>query len=247
MNPYEPRFLLSAAAAAAAVYACWRLRRTRPWLAASAFWYAALLFPVSGLFQFGPQLVADRYSYMTTLPLAVLAGAALRRGLVRGRAAALAASAVIVLALAAACVRQQSFWSSSEALWARVLSSDPQCATAHVSLGVLRASQGRLAEAQDHFQSALDAYPGCEADQDRFAFLMESGGGSPQEERRLRASVETHPVCRKARANLGTVRAQRGDLEGALEILRLSVLLDPVELGVRRNLARVQSELKTRR
>ncbi|MBI2386861.1 MAG: hypothetical protein HYV14_12770, partial [Elusimicrobia bacterium] len=80
LDPAEPRFVAAAAAVAAAALVCWRRRLSRPWLAASAFWYAVLLFPVSGLFQFGPQLVADRYSYITTLPLAVLAGAALREG-----------------------------------------------------------------------------------------------------------------------------------------------------------------------
>lgn len=247
MDPYEPRFLLSAAAVVAAAWACWRLRRTRPWLAASAFWYSALLFPVSGLFQFGPQLVADRYSLITTLPCAILAGAALREGLARRSAASLSSAALSVAALAAACVHQQSFWRDSEALWARVLSGDPQCAMAHDSVGVLRAVAGRSAEAQDHFQRALDAYPGCVSDQDRLAAILEHGGGSLEEERRLLASVETHPVCRKARANLGTLRAQTGDLAGAVEILSVSVLLDPDDLGARLNLARARARLRSQR
>ena len=241
MDPFEARFLLSAAAVAAAAWACWRLRRTQPWLAASAFWYAVLLFPVSGLFQFGPQLVADRYSYITTLPLAVLAGAAVREGWPRRRAAF-----VVVLVLAAFCVRQQRFWRSSEEIWTRVLTGDPRCAMAHQSLGVLRASEGRFAQAQDHFQRALDVFPGCVEDQDRLAAVLAGASVSPEEERRLRASVETHPVCRKARANLGTVRAQTGDLAGAVASLSVSALIDPDDLGTRLNLARARAELKAR-
>lgn len=247
LNPYEPRFLLAAAAVAAAIWFCWRLRRARPWLTASAVWYAVLLFPVSGLFQFGPQLVADRYSYITTLPLAVLAGALLREGLTRRRAASSAAAITVVAVLAAACVHQQSFWRDSEALWARVLSGDPRCAIAHSSVGVLRVSAGRFAEAGERFQSALDAFPGCVEDQDRLAALLERGGGPPEEERRLRASVETHPVCRKARANLGALRAQTGDLRGAVGILRVIALIDPDDDGARRNLARARAELAARR
>lgn len=247
MNPHEPRFLLSAAVVAAAVWACWRLRDRRRWLAASAFWYAVLLFPVSGLLQFGPQLVADRYSYITTVPLAVLAGAAFRRGLARRPAAALAAAVVVIGALAAACVRQQSFWRGSEELWARVLSGDPDSATAHASVGVLRAFAGRFTQAQDHFQRALNAFPGCVEDQDRLAAFIDRGGGAPEEMRRLRAAVEAHPVCRKARANIGVVRAQVGDLRSAVEILRISALLDPEELSVRRNLARARAELAAAR
>jgi hypothetical protein len=36
--------------------------------------YAVAVFPQAGLFQNGPQLVANRYSYLACLPLALLAG-----------------------------------------------------------------------------------------------------------------------------------------------------------------------------
>lgn len=247
LNPFEPRFVAAAAVVAAAGVACWRQRRSRPWLAASASWYAVLLFPVSGLFQFGPQLVADRYSYITTLPFAVLAGAAYRAGLIRGRAVPTAAALVVVSILAAATVRQQSFWRDSEGLWARVLSRDPSCAIAHGSVGVLRASAGRLAEAEDHFRRSLAAFPGCAEDQDRLAEGLELGFAFPEEARRLRAAVETHPSCRKARANLGAALAQKGDFDGAVSNLRVSVLIDPDDLGARRNLARARAGLAARR
>lgn len=243
MNPFEARFALSVCLVAAAFWACWRLRRTRPWFAASAAWYAVLLLPVSGLFQFGPQLVADRYSLITTLPLAVLAGAILRAGRSRRRGIALA----VVLLLAAASVRQQSFWRDSQALWTRVLSGDPQSAMANASVGVLRVSEGRLDEARDRFQRALDSFPGCESDQDMLASVIEGAAVSPEEERRLRNSVETHPVCRRARANLGAALGQAGEYAAAAKVLRVVVLIDPDDAGARLNLARVRAGLNTRR
>ncbi len=243
MNPFETRFIIGALAVAAVAWACWRLRRSRPWLGAGAFWYGVLLFPVCGLFQFGPQLVADRYSYITALPLAVFAGAALRAGLVRRRAVSLAVAGVIVLALGAACVRQQSFWRDSEALWARVLSGDPDCATAHGSVGVLRVSAGRFAEALDHFQRAIDAFPGCVNDQYRLAEILTGTKVPAEEERRVRAAVETHPICRKARSNIGAVLAQTGQMSAAAEVLRVAALIDPEDYGARLNFARVQAEL----
>lgn len=247
LDPLEPRLLLSAAAVAAAAAMCWRWRGAKPWLAAAAFWYAVLLFPVSGLFQFGPQLVADRYSLIAAWPLAALAGAALRAGLARRPAASAAAAAAVVAALALACVRQQSHWGGPEALWARVLSADPACATAHGAVGVLRAEQGRLGEARAHFRAALDAFPGCAADQDRLAALLESGGGQSAQARLLRERVETHPVCRKARANDGAALAQGGDYAAAERVLRVSALIDPDDAGARLNLARVRAALNARR
>lgn len=237
MNPFEPRFVLSAALVLAALAACWRQRKDRPWLAASAFWYAVLLFPVSGLFQFGPQLVADRYSLVATMPLAILAGAA--------SMSRQAAAKVAVLALAVLCVRQQRYWADSESLWTRVLSGDPASATGQASLGVLRASQGRLSEARELFQGALDSFPGCVEDQDRLVALLDGGGGSPEELERLRTSVETHPVCRKARANIGAVLAQGGHLSEAVRILEISVRLDPGDEGARLNLEKAREALRS--
>ncbi len=235
MNPFEPRFVLSAALVLAALTACWRQRKTRPWLAASAFWYAVLLFPVSGLFQFGPQLVADRYSLVATMPLAILAGvASMRRE---------TAAKVVVLALAVLCLRQQRYWADSESLWTRVLAGDPSSATGQASLGVVRATEGRLSEARTLFQGALDSFPGCVEDQDRLVALLARGDGEAAELSRLRESVETHPVCRKARANIGAVLAQSGSLNEAVRILEISVRLDPNDEGARINLARARAAL----
>lgn len=138
-------------------------------------------------------------------------------------------------------------WRDSETLWLRVLSVDPRAAMANASLAVLRVSAGRFDEARELYRRALDAFPGCVADQDRLAEHIERGGAAPEEERRLRASVETHPLCRRVRADLGALLAQTGDLAGAVESLRVSVLIDPSDQGARRNLERARAALGSRR
>ncbi len=59
----------------AAALVLWRRRPAVP-LALAVF--TAFVLPVSGLFQAGPQLVAHRYTYLSALPLALLAGAGLQ-------------------------------------------------------------------------------------------------------------------------------------------------------------------------
>lgn len=60
-------------------FAAVRLRRRWPALMAALAVYVVVLFPVLGIAQSGPQLVADRYSYLSCLGFAVLAGAVLLR------------------------------------------------------------------------------------------------------------------------------------------------------------------------
>src|SRR4029453_16116514 len=62
------------------------LARARGWPALLAAWaaYAVMLFPVSGLFQNGFQIAADRYTYLPCLPWALLAGAGITRLVAEG-------------------------------------------------------------------------------------------------------------------------------------------------------------------
>jgi protein O-mannosyl-transferase len=78
----QPVFALHAALVAALVALCWTLRRRFPSGLAAFTAYAAWVLPVSGLFQAGPQMAANRYSYLSCTPWALLAGAGVTRLLV---------------------------------------------------------------------------------------------------------------------------------------------------------------------
>ena len=230
LHPLEPRFLTSALLVAAAAALLWRGRNRHPsWAAAGAI-YAVILLPVSGLLQAGAQLVADRYSYLAALPFAVLAGAGLRAALRRPWARPLASTGalLVVAALAAGAVVQQSYWRDSDALWGRVLAADPTSPTALLNLGTSLVNAGRVREAADLFARALAADPECQRAQGD------------------RAKLETRPVCRRALNNLGAARAQLGDLVEARRLLRLAVSADPDDASARRNLARTESLLERR-
>src|SRR5205814_5554677 len=78
--------------------------------------YVVTVLPVSGVFQNGPQIAADRYSYLPSLPWAVLAGAGAIAGWNawrerRGRSPALAvpgaAALVIIVQIGRASCRER--------------------------------------------------------------------------------------------------------------------------------------------
>src|SRR5262249_6526265 len=75
VDPFAATYLTRAAVVAAITGLAILARRR--WPAVSAAWvvYVVTVLPVSGIFQNGPQMGADRYSYLPVLPLAVLAGA----------------------------------------------------------------------------------------------------------------------------------------------------------------------------
>jgi tetratricopeptide (TPR) repeat protein len=142
----EPRFAVAALVSIGiTVVLVLRVRRNPGWLAA---WiaYAVIVSPVLGFQQTGPQLVADRYTYLAGIPFALLAGAALLRALNSGgvpaRVGAVLALA-IVFVLGAATWRQSAVWKSSEALWTHARDVGPPTAMSALNLGLVRAEQAR--------------------------------------------------------------------------------------------------------
>ncbi len=241
LDVLEPRFLASCAALAALVAWLRRARRDHPGVISAACAYALMILPLSGLFQSGSQLVADRYSYLAALPLAVLAGAALTRfssGKRRRAAAAAAVSAVALLA--AACVRQQSFWRDSETLWTRALSIDPDSGTALLGLGHALASQGRVAAAAESFARARRTDRACAADLARLLSLAREGQAESAEARRLRAALDPRPICRHAALDYAVARAALGDYAVAREGFLAALAADPDDAVARADLRRLE-------
>ena len=169
----QPRFLVPALAAGALTLALVLARRRFP--AGLAAWaaYAAIVSPVLGVAQSGPQLVADRYSYLACLPFALLAGGGLVLARRRGgwvRRAALSAL-VLALALLALGTRARSrAWQSSTALWEAAYAVNPESPLTLLSLGAAReeaaaseADPGRrrelLREAEELLLSGFDLRP----------------------------------------------------------------------------------------
>ncbi|MFO1010497.1 MAG: hypothetical protein U1F29_10585 [Planctomycetota bacterium] len=123
------RYLVPAACGVAGAIVLWTLRRRAPRIALAGLAFAVVIAPVSGLLQAGPQLVADRYAYLATLPFALLLASALAAPRVP-----LAVSAALVALVAAVLVpttrAQCSVWRDSASLWARVLAVEPENPTA---------------------------------------------------------------------------------------------------------------------
>jgi tetratricopeptide (TPR) repeat protein len=142
----------------------------RKWPAGLAAWlsYGIILSPVSGLMQSGPQLVAARYSYLSCLPWALLAGAATclvlratasgRLGRAWGRAWA-AAVVIYLVGLGAATREQARIWHDPHTFWSYAVAVAPASPIAHGNLGSTLIRQGRLTDARDHLRTAVILSP----------------------------------------------------------------------------------------
>jgi Flp pilus assembly protein TadD len=167
LDPWERAYVLSALAILAITIAAFAVRRRYPaWLAAWVA-YVALVAPVSGIAQSGIQLVADRYSYLSCLSFALLAGFGVCTWWTRtrpGTAGRIACVTVTLVVLAYWSVRswqQTRVWHDGASLWTRVIELQPS-ALAYNNLGDAANRRDDRPAALDAFASALALQPSYE-------------------------------------------------------------------------------------
>lgn len=158
---FDPRALAFVAAiagalaisAAASIFA-----RRAPAFAVAWLAYLAVIAPVSGLLQAGPQLVAERYTYTAMQPFALLAAAGIV-ACARSRGSSWICGAVACAALGA-CVlatrAQAAHWRSSASLWEHTLAVAPEEPHALLHLGTLRYRAALEARATNERDARLD-------------------------------------------------------------------------------------------
>jgi tetratricopeptide (TPR) repeat protein len=134
-------------------------RDKRPYLFTGWFWYLVMLVPVIGVVQVGEQGHADRYTYLPSIGLFLIAvwaaGDVAAVGHVRlWRGVATAGTVVVVAALACTAFTQTSYWRNSETLWTHALAVTTDNDFAHNNLGYLCVDRGELDKAMSHFEAA---------------------------------------------------------------------------------------------
>ena len=187
----------------------------RRWPAGLASWiaYAAILAPVLGLSQAGPQMVADRYAYLSTLPIVALVAGGLAAVFERGgrevRWGVGCAAVMAVVVLATSTVRQIGVWRDSLTLWTHTVATVPDSAPARYYLGRALEKAGRVEEAEAQYRAVDDI-------------------------------ADARPDDHVARAHRGLALARRGVLASeagdhgrAVELLELAAVLAPRDIAVK--------------
>ncbi len=239
----EPPSAVMAAAAAALIAAVTVLalgkRRRHPYLAVGWLWFLAALFPVIGLLQVGDQAMADRYTYLPSVGLAVAAVWSLAE-LVPPRSWRTTVYAVLAAALlgllAAATERQVQVWRNGTTLFTHALQVTEGNWLAHLNLGTIRSRAGDSDGAMDHYLEALRTAPGRPQVHYNLGALLAQGGDAAGAEERFRRALELRPGYPEARIGLGSALLAMGRHGEAAEQYREALKLDPGAAEAHNNL-----------
>jgi protein O-mannosyl-transferase len=220
-SPADPRLLVGLLVPTLVTVALvgWRRR----WPAGLAVWivYAATLAPVAGLaVHAGPQLAADRYTYLACLGFALLAGAgvcrAARPGVVAPalRGAAATVGVVVLVALAVLTWQQSEVWHDDVTLWQHAVALDPTCARCQNNLGTAQQSQAPAA-AVAPLRRAVELRPDLPEFHANLGLTLLSLGQPGEALRHLARAADAHPEDPILQTRLAAALAQTGDLDNA--------------------------------
>lgn len=220
----------------------WRERTPHPYLIAGWLWFLGTLVPMIGLVQVGMQAMADRYTYIPIIGLAIMAAWGVPAAFARLRISRPAPAAAFVLAVASMAWGahvQASYWKNSRTVFERALAVTSDNFLAHNNLGADLADSGDQAGAVGQLREALRIRPGYidahhnlaqslaalgrkEEALHEYEFVLRRSGGDPQ----LHASI-------------GSLLADEGRAREAVSQFVEAVRLDPGDVAIRCRLGRL--------
>jgi tetratricopeptide (TPR) repeat protein/uncharacterized membrane protein YhaH (DUF805 family) len=125
-----------------------------------------------------------------------------------------ASVATIVLAWCAHI--QASYWRNGESLWRHAIAVTSENFIAHDGLGQFLLDHGRLDEAIDQFQIALNIAPKYPMARTNLGIALAKKGRINEAIANLQTVLEDYPNDAKARYNLGTALLEKGDSQSAI-------------------------------
>ncbi|MBI5888945.1 MAG: tetratricopeptide repeat protein [Deltaproteobacteria bacterium] len=200
---------------------CVFMRKKKPVFLAAWFYFLVTLLPVSGIMQVGGQAAADRYMYIPSLSLFVLAGVlvgfVLTRFQVDMRSKTCVAVAAVILAVLACLsvltIRQEAVWKDSVTLWSREIAIYPE------RVFIAHYNRARTFQEQEKNNEALKDYT---------------------------TAIRLNPGYKDSYLNRGVILGKLGRMDAAISDFNTVLRLDPSDIDAYANLATAYSMLGDR-
>lgn len=224
---------------------CWNLRRSRPYALSGWLWFLMSLLPVIGILQAGSQSSADRYTYVASVGLFIVAvwGATevslsapwMKRALVAGAAA-------VLLGLSVLSWFQAATWHDSVTLFGHAARVTERNYLAHTLLGTALQQRGDLSGAEKHLKQALAFAPDYVDAWGDLGNLFRSEGRLDEAAACYRRIIELLPGDGRAYNNLGLTLERQGRLPEAGAAFARASAISPRDAAFQVNYGRLLAQ-----
>ncbi len=204
--------------------------RRRPYLLVGWIWYVVTLVPVIGLVQVGSQAMADRYTYLPSIGVLIMAawGAAeLSARRPHRTIVGVVVGGVLGVLMVAGTHVQASCWRDSVALYGHSLAATHDNYPLHCYLGTVLEDQGKLDEAEQQYRESMRICPS-------FPEASLCLGQILERKRQYAPALECYERVRRLNPDdyrvpfrIGEAQAGMGALADAAASYRQSIALNP--------------------
>lgn len=216
---------------------------SRPRLALGWAWYLITLLPVIGLVQVGSQAHADRYMYLPSIGLLIIAIGIFPKPKNRQFRIANFLVVVFIAYLSVLCYWQIGSWRNEHTLFSRVLEIAGPNRLAHLHLAKDYIRRGMLDEATQHSIASITLEPNSAGGYQALGNIaLERQDFSRAEEMYLLA-LEKGPAMANMVNNLGISLAEQGKLAEAIRAFETAGEINPRLEAAKSNLALYQNKL----
>jgi tetratricopeptide (TPR) repeat protein len=214
---------------ALSVFVIFRLYK-QPYLAAGWLWYGVSLIPVIGLVQVGSQAMADRYTYLPSIGIAIMISWAIAEFSLKWpyrRMILTVLSGIAVIAMIAGTRIQITYWKDNITLYEHTLAVTQDNAIIHNFLGQAFLKQGEIDKAFIHLGETLRIQPRYADAHVNMGMILAAKGKNDQALIAYEEAIKLNPRCFGAYTNLATLKAQQGFLDEAAKYLCQSIDINP--------------------
>jgi Tfp pilus assembly protein PilF len=195
--------------------------RHRPWLLIGWLWFLIALFPVSGIFQSGPQAMADRFSYLPCVGLLIMIVWSIPKP------PRIEFVAPIIALLCFATWNQCRNWQDEQTLFAHALAVDDNNWFAHDQMSLCLYRKGDMRGAAAECEKALQLNPSGPVGNLNMALSLARIGDDEHAIQRFRAAISLQPRQYEAHVGLALLLQRHGDLTGAFDQFHQAIDLQP--------------------
>lgn len=218
---------------------CCMVFKKRRYVLSTWLFFLITLAPVIGIVQVGGQAAADRYTYLPSMGIFILAGALAARLFYDNRLKLYVSLFLIFMtaSLSYMTIKQIPVWKNTVSLWSKVIEEYPdRVGLAYSNRGVLYGAAGKYEEALSDHGKALLLRPGYWMTYYNRALVLSQLGRNAEAVDDLTRAISLNPDAPDAYNNRGIAYAKLGDFEAAISDLKKSIELDPDNQSAYQNL-----------
>jgi hypothetical protein len=239
--------------------------RRHPYLLVGWLWYCGTLVPMSQIIQTGSHAMADRWTYLPSVGLLILAvwgGYELVQGKaeVRGQKSDVGdtphatrirlhnssfilhpsllwvAGGAAILACLPVTRQQLGYWKDGEILFRHTLEVTENNAIAHDGLGVALDNKGQIEEAISQFQECVRLKPTYARAHYNLGVAFFQRGRTDEAIQQFQEALHLEPNQAEAHNNLGAALGRKGQTDAAIRQFQEALRLKPDHAVARKNL-----------